>query len=74
VELGVLEMVLWVVGAVHHPTGAAGRRSKLLLTRVLCAERDAVNTQRKTKVQQRKGNRPIVVKHRTASASVRQHL
>ena len=35
VELGVLEVVLWVVGAVHHPTGAAGYCSKLLLTRVL---------------------------------------
>lgn len=37
VELGVLELVLWVVGAVHHPARAAGRRSKLLLARILHA-------------------------------------
>lgn len=35
VELGVLETVLWVVSAVHHPARAAGRRSKLLLTSIL---------------------------------------
>lgn len=42
VELGVLEIVLWVVGAVHHATWAAGRRSKLLLTCILVG--DPVNT------------------------------
>lgn len=35
VELGVLELVLWVVGTVHHPARAAGRRSKLLLAGIL---------------------------------------
>lgn len=35
VELAVLELVLWVVGTVHHPARAAGRRSKLLLAGIL---------------------------------------
>jgi len=35
VELAVLELVLGAVGTVHHPTGAADGRPKLLLTRVL---------------------------------------
>lgn len=30
-----LEIVLWVVSAVNHPTGAAGRCSKLLLSSIL---------------------------------------
>lgn len=35
VELRVLKLVLWVVGAVNHPARAAGRCSKLLLAGVL---------------------------------------
>ena len=35
VELAVLVLVLRAVSAVHHPTGAAAGRPKLLLTRVL---------------------------------------
>lgn len=34
VELVVLEVVLWVVCAVHHPTGAAGRGPELFLSRI----------------------------------------
>ena len=35
VELGVLELVLGAVCAVHHPTGLTDGRPKLLLTRIL---------------------------------------
>lgn len=41
-ELGVLEIVLWVAGAVHHPAGAAGGRSKLLLACVLTGRTQTV--------------------------------
>lgn len=34
-ELSVLKLVLWVVGAVNHAARAAGRRSKLLLASIL---------------------------------------
>ena len=53
VELCVLEVVLWVVRAVHHPTRAAGHCSKLLLTCVLIGEKYSQHTQedKRTKVQ-----------------------
>ena len=35
VELVVLELVLWAVCTVHHPTGLAAGCPKLLLTRIL---------------------------------------
>jgi hypothetical protein len=35
VELVVLELVLWAVCAVHHPTGLAAGCPELLLTRIL---------------------------------------
>lgn len=45
VELGVLEMVLGVVCAVHHATRAAGGRSKLLLACVLVGDPVKLHTQ-----------------------------
>lgn len=45
VELGVLEIVLGVVCAVHHATRAAGGRSKLLLACVLVGDPVKLHTQ-----------------------------
>lgn len=40
VKVVVVEIVLWVICAVHHTTGAAGYRSKLLLSCILKGTRE----------------------------------